>query len=153
MWIDCSRTPRGSHPYDVLFGPWSLGVAATVLAGAWVLVALGGPSRLGIELCWLKHLSRLPCPGCGMTRSVYHLVQGHWAEALRLQPFSFLLVPYALLTVSSPLWTESSRLRLRYWLGRRRRGFAIIYGGVVGAFIAFGLLRALAVSAGLVAWS
>ena len=143
-----SRGSWEAHPYEILFGPWSLGIAATVIAGSIVLVALGGPSRLGIELCWLRRMTGLPCPGCGMTRAVCHLVQGHWTEAIGLHPFSLLVVPWALVTITSPLWAESSRLRLRRRLERHRRGFAIVYGSVVVAFVVYGFLRALAVVAG-----
>lgn len=147
-----AKTPQGIHPYEILFGPWSQGVALVILLGAAILVALGKTSGIGIELCWLKRITALPCPGCGMTRSVCHLVQAQWVETVRLNPFSLLVMPWALLSLSSSLWTEPVRLGMRRWLGDRRRSFSIFYGTLVIAFVAFGMLRALGVALGLGQW-
>ena len=60
----------------MLLGPWSLAVAVAVvlaaMAGGWLF----DPARIGVELCWLRAISGLPCPGCGLTRSVCHLARG-----------------------------------------------------------------------------
>ena len=49
----------------------------------------------GYELnwgCWFRDHFGLPCPTCGMTRSVLLSLQGDFAEAARLNPAGLLLV-------------------------------------------------------------
>jgi hypothetical protein len=41
--------------------------------------------------CPFHSLTGLPCPGCGLTRSVLALLDGHAAAALRYHPFGPLL--------------------------------------------------------------
>lgn len=38
------------------------------------------------SLCLFYHLTGLPCPGCGLTRSFVSLGHGHFAEALHWHP-------------------------------------------------------------------
>lgn len=47
-------------------------VAAAVTAGV---------SLLGHGLCPSRELLGLPCPGCGLTRSILLILQGHFAES------------------------------------------------------------------------
>jgi len=141
-----------AHPYDVLFGPWSVGVAAAVvLLAIWGTVTDGRPESWGIKLCWFRQVSGLPCPGCGLTRSVCRLAHGQIGEAMSLHPFSLLLLPFSLVAVTSPGWPAAWKVRLREALGRRRRGFERIYNALVAAFVVFGVLRTLGVAAGLTA--
>lgn len=138
-----------SHPYAVLFGPWSVGVAAVVVVGALAGGLLSEPGRFGLDLCWMRRLSGLPCPGCGLTRSVCHLVRGELADTLRLHPFGLLVLPFSLVAASSPFWPEAFASRVRRTFDRRRRGIESAYRGILFAFLAYGVVRSLAVLAGL----
>lgn len=51
------------------------------------LVALGAP------LCPVAAVTRVPCPGCGLTRATLALFQGHVVEALHLHPLSPIVGP------------------------------------------------------------
>lgn len=68
--------------------------AAAILAGlalVWLVAGatpdyvtvLGHPLTLG---CGMKTLFGIPCPGCGMTRSVVFTLHGHLASALAVNP-------------------------------------------------------------------
>lgn len=47
----------------------------------------GGASIAGLPpLCPFRNLTGLPCPGCGMTRSLVCCGHGLWAEAARYHP-------------------------------------------------------------------
>jgi len=135
------------HPYQVLLGPWSVGVSLAVVLGALVGAWLVDPGRIGIELCWLRALSDLPCPGCGLTRSVCHLARGEVVRAAWFHTFGLLVLPYSVFAASSLLWPEALRVRVRGSIDHHEKGIRQTYRVVVIAFLAYGLLRTIAVAA------
>ena len=46
----------------------------------------GTHERLGLAPCAFRTLTGLPCPMCGLTTSVCHLVRSEWREAIRAHP-------------------------------------------------------------------
>ena len=44
-----------------------------------------------LPLCMFQNLTGLPCPGCGMTRSVLRLSQGDLLGSLRMHPLGIVL--------------------------------------------------------------
>jgi hypothetical protein len=127
-----------NHPYEVLFGRWSVGVGLVVVLGALFLPLEG----LGLDLCYVKSLTGLPCPGCGLTRSVLHTSHGQPLAALQFNPFGPLILGLFSLSVSSLAWPRSLKERARSWLGRHGRIFKRGYLAVVAAFVVYGVLRA-----------
>jgi len=86
-----------------------LGISGSVLVMSALLampdmrtVAVGGVPLP--EICTVKRLTGVPCPGCGMTRSFICISQGEWVRAWRLNPASFLM--YFLIAAQIPyrLW-------------------------------------------------
>lgn len=73
------------------------------------------PTSTGV--CWVKHVTSLPCPSCGSTRSVLTILQGDWWGAFLLNPFGYLITA---MLVMLPLWilfdllTQRSSLFLVY---------------------------------------
>lgn len=59
------------------------------------LVGLGlvGLGLAGVQACPIRALTGVPCPGCGMVRAVIALGSGDPAEAWRMHPLVFLVVP------------------------------------------------------------
>lgn len=55
-------------------------IAAVIVAGA---------SLLGHGVCPSRELLGLPCPGCGLTRSILLILQGRFRESWQLQPFGY----------------------------------------------------------------
>lgn len=51
--------------------------------------------------CMIKHVTNIPCPSCGSTRSVLSLYNGDYLQALYWNPFGFII---ALIMVITPLW-------------------------------------------------
>lgn len=80
-----------------------------------VLLVLGwfpGVLRILPDICWFHRTTGLPCPGCGMTRSVACLLQGDLHEALRLHPLGpLVLMALVFLTVAA-LLPDSPRMAL-----------------------------------------
>ena len=55
-------------------------IAAVVVAGA---------GLLGHGVCPSREILGLPCPGCGLTRSILLILRGHFRESWQLQPFGY----------------------------------------------------------------
>ncbi len=71
---------------------WRLTGAALLFAG---LVLVSVPAEPRIRLCGFYWLTGRPCPLCGMTRALFALAKGHWAEAIRfnaLSPLGFVML-------------------------------------------------------------
>jgi len=54
-----------------------------------------------IGLCMFKHVTNIPCPSCGSTRSILSLFQGHFIESIYWNPIGLILV---IIMVASPIW-------------------------------------------------
>ena len=98
---------------------------------------------LGLDLCYVKSLTGLPCPGCGLTRSVLHTSHGDPLAALAYNPFGPLILAMFSLSVSSLLWPKRWKERAREWLGERGLAFKRGYLVVVAGFVVYGLVRAV----------
>jgi hypothetical protein len=65
---------------------------AVLLASLLGLAALLPPARpLPFDVCLLHRLTGLPCLGCGLTRSIVHLLRGDLLASLRLHPAGLLV--------------------------------------------------------------
>jgi hypothetical protein len=80
---------------DLTLGAFSAASLAAVALGA----ATGGRPD-GPTLCLFKSVTGLPCPFCGVTRSLFELGHGHVAASVELSPLGLLvpLVAVAVLT-------------------------------------------------------
>lgn len=65
---------------------------------------VGTHEQLGFPACGFLTLTGWPCPSCGLTTSITHLVHGNFIQAVLVQPFGvFLFVALTSLFVYS-LW-------------------------------------------------
>ena len=76
-----SRRPAWPWWAILIVSMWACLVAVSV----WVSQLTGRHVRL----CLFKRITGVPCPTCGSTRSVLHLLGGDIAGAFRMQPFVF----------------------------------------------------------------
>ncbi len=68
----------------------------------WLYINDGAASiNTKIEVCLVKHVTGIPCPSCGTTRSVSSISQGNFAQAIRFNPLGFIVT---LIMVLAPLW-------------------------------------------------
>jgi hypothetical protein len=68
-------------------------------------------SKSGLQICVLKNTVGLPCPSCGTTRSVMHVVHGDLSNALLLNPFGIIAF---IGMVVLPFWVLYD-----YWYAKR----------------------------------
>jgi hypothetical protein len=102
---------------------YRLAATAAVLAILWSFTPAAEPR---IRLCGFYWLTGRPCPLCGLTRGVFALAKGHWAEALHFHPLS----PLGLAMLLSLFW--EAPLRPRLWnVG-------------IAAFACYGIVRLIA---------
>jgi hypothetical protein len=102
--------------------------------GVWLLGhPIGG-------VCLFRRLTGLPCPACGMTRSIVLTLNGHLGAALRLNLAGPVWV-LAVATIAAALlwlaWRERHRGADRAAAARRRvRLLAVAQGAVFGLMLA-----------------
>ena len=73
---------------------------AAGIAAALAFLALGWfgvPSGVAFSICAFRHLTGIPCPGCGLTRAMAALARGELVLALHFHPFAPLLAAEAAL--------------------------------------------------------
>jgi hypothetical protein len=81
------ETLEGRPPGPDTRSPWRraaqpLAVAGVMAAGAVYVLAQNPNTSTAYPQCPLKVLTGIDCPGCGVTRSIYSLLQGDVASAL-----------------------------------------------------------------------
>lgn len=52
--------------------------------------------EIALVPCVFHTVTDVPCPGCGMTRACLSITHGHFTDAWRYHPFSFLIVGLAI---------------------------------------------------------
>jgi len=58
-------------------------------------------NREAFDVCLIKHITNIPCPSCGSTRSIVSLTNGNFNEALLINPLG--LIVAAIMSLA-PLW-------------------------------------------------
>ena len=56
---------------------------------ALLYVILVPPTGLGFSTCFFYNMTALPCPGCGLSRSVMNVFRLHFIDALLYNPFGY----------------------------------------------------------------
>ena len=84
-----------------------LAAAGMIAIGAiWPLLPVHPPG-----LCPLRETTGVPCPFCGMTRSVVAAVHGDIVASLRFNPGGIVILLLAIVVVVRPSWLVSLRAR------------------------------------------
>jgi len=81
--------PPGAAPgYRRAIGGLSLSLFLLLFVYFYQPYALNSAAGTTITVCPFRNLTGLPCPGCGLTRSVFHVAHGDYARGLALYPFA-----------------------------------------------------------------
>jgi len=118
-----------------------LGNPCVFVAWAGLFVAcVTPPHGTGLTLCWIKASTGLPCPGCGLTRSLSCALRGMFVESWHYHPLGMLILLLFILTAGA---SAMPRLRnaLVHYIERRRGWFERIHFVFVIAFVGFGAVR------------
>ena len=71
------------------FALWPCAFAALWATGVLTVGLIERARGLSIPLCHWKRLTGLPCPTCGGTRMLFHMIEGRVLEAFLLNPLLF----------------------------------------------------------------
>jgi hypothetical protein len=139
------RATRRQRVWNLFTTPWFSSLLAQV-AMCRVLLAsvalLGGAHLLGWSLwpCFFASVTGLPCPGCGMTRSVTALLKGQWDLAMAYHPFSPGFVVMGGLLAWAALVPKTWRDPVIQWVKAVERRTCLPLLFLLCAFI-YGLIR------------
>lgn len=61
-----------------------------------------------VEVCLIKHVTNIPCPSCGSTRSVISLTKGDFIGALNFNPIGYLV---AIIMLIAPIWIITDTIK------------------------------------------
>jgi len=135
---DLGTTMPRRRVSQLLLGRFTRVFAAVAVAGAFVLPADGSgffPS------CYFKALFHLPCPGCGLSRSLTNVARLDLGAAFAYNPFGLLVFPLLCAVLAVGLSPRRWRHAVAGWLDARARRVRRLYLGLVTAFLVFGAGR------------
>lgn len=112
-----------------------------ILSTGYLLISLL-PAPGGFSLCPFYNTTGHPCPGCGMTRAIHHIVTGDLIKAAVYHPVSFVLLPVLLFFVATIFVRPAARL---YNENKKLFAAGIGLGAII--LLVYGILR-WAVAAG-----
>ena len=136
------RHSRSGEPRSVsqrLLGPWSI-LAAWLVLG---IAIFHPPTGMSVPLCIIRSQTSIPCPGCGLSRSVSSFARGMVAQGASMHPFGAVILVWAIVVVCVSLSPTTMRSRVASFLQNHHRPVMILYVGFVVSFVAFGVLRAV----------
>jgi hypothetical protein len=98
----------------------------------------------GPSLCLFRNITGLPCPFCGSTRSVGHILQGEFSAALFSNPLGYFGLGFLIVLFLSPATIKgaSSSVAQKWWTLTQRNQIVITVGLIVLAWV-FNLPRLL----------
>ncbi|MCR5847355.1 MAG: DUF2752 domain-containing protein [Lachnospiraceae bacterium] len=96
-----------------------------------VFIFFGDFLTKGGMKCGFLMITHLYCPGCGGTRSVYHLIHGHFIKSFLCHPFvPYTFVDYTFFMINTILVKTTKKLGFT--------GFPITYSIYVGIAVLLG---------------
>lgn len=54
-----------------------------------------------VEVCLIKHITDIPCPSCGSTRSIISLLNGNLLKSILINPLGLVI---AIIMFLAPIW-------------------------------------------------
>jgi hypothetical protein len=83
---------------------------------AWLYVHLYGlfSTSSGVEgVCLFRHITGIPCPSCGATRSVIAIIEGHLWSGIYINPLGIIILFIMIIT---PIWIIYDGITRQYSL-------------------------------------
>lgn len=101
-------------------------------------------SGMGIPLCMFKLLFSLPCPGCGLMRSVSSVLHGDFLKSWNYHPLGIFFAATAVLFVLNLVMPRRSVSVVRRFFRKHNDPLEMLLIAFVTFFIGFGGIRLMA---------
>jgi hypothetical protein len=109
-----------------------------------VVAAVHPPHGLGVPVCVLEAASGLPCPGCGLTRSLSCAMRGMFHASWDYHPFGIAFLALFAAVATASLLPSPARRRLDAAMSAHGGAVRLARAAFIGAFLAYGAARAIA---------
>ena len=116
-------------------------VFGIINAIALVIIFFLPSNGFGFSTCGMQNYFNLPCPGCGMTRSLTSALHLQFADSFTFHPFGILLALIMLLFSTFSFYPENRRAFIKNWFIKHSNIWVIIYLFAVALFLLFGIVR------------
>jgi hypothetical protein len=113
---------------------------------AWLglfLAVVTPPHGSGLSVCWFESATGLPCPGCGLTRSLSCGLRGMFPESWHYHPMGLFILALFIFTAAQSLLPQPFRAGLARKVQARAKTVNLFYLVFVTVFVSFGAVRAL----------
>ena len=127
-------------PFDILFNRIVQLIALGLLLLGFILPSDG----MGVPLCTFKRWLRLPCPGCGLTRSVSSILHGDVLKSWNYHPLGIFFVGAALFLALNLALPRRRVVVIRRVFRKHHDPLEILFIAFATFFIGFGWLRLMA---------
>ncbi|MHB2015882.1 MAG: DUF2752 domain-containing protein [Candidatus Xenobia bacterium] len=114
------------------------------------MVSMMVPQVSGIDICLFHRMTGLPCPGCGMTRSVVALLHGNVSEALAFNVGGPLVLLVAAFLMVAGVLSRGRRHAWRAAVRRLELRYAWVEHSMLALFVLYGLGRIVLIGMGFV---
>ena len=111
-----------------------------LILGVFVLSFLLPVHGVAFPICPFRWITGIPCFGCGLTRSVCSLSQGHVWTSLEYHPFG-LVVYIVLVGLLLYVVFPSIRRRIDSFIQQKTAVVSALKWSIIGLFMLFGALR------------
>ena len=131
------RPKRRKNVYDILFGRYTGRFAIVAILASFMLPTEG----VGVKICMMKNFFEVPCPGCGLTRSVTSISHLELTKAWNYHPFGLIIHPFLCFAALSVFLSIDARRRIRVWFWKHNRTSYAVYLTLIVGFLIFGFIR------------
>jgi Protein of unknown function (DUF2752) len=133
-----SAEEMGSQVVVALVHPMTAIISiGALLVGIFIL----SPLAHGPAMCAFKTSTNLPCPGCGLTRSVTCILHGKFLAAWEYNPFGYGFTFFFLITAPVIFLKKKYREVIARKLKPMEKPFAYIFFSLVFGLLLFGVVR------------
>ena len=132
MQQNISSQGSTKKPKRLIHPLFSIGAALVLIVSR-----LLPPDGVFLTICGFKILTGLPCPGCGLTRSVINLSHLHFALSFRLHPLGMAVYLMSIFLILYGCIPEKTRIAVDEMLLRNRKLLNTI--GIIAVFLLAGI--------------
>ena len=130
--------PAAKHYlYDTIFNGISQKLALACLIASFLLPIDGG----GFTVCWFYNLFDLPCPGCGLGRSVTNMSHLDVVAAFGYHPWGVPIYALIVVLAASNFFPQRWRDAMRTGMIQREPRLQWFYWTFIGTFLVYGFAR------------